>query len=87
MDPLLQQIISLCHTLNDLGLSFTLVCFLGHLGIKSNEEADAEVINVPDSPEVNVIAMQPEEATATISVTADMEFMAQQTFCIEAVHL
>ena len=59
VDPLLQQVMALCHTSKDLGSSFTWCP--GNVGIEDNEGADAAAGNAVDSPQVNVIALRPDD--------------------------
>ena len=52
VDPLLQQLMVLCHALQDLGSFFTFVSkYLGSVCIEGNEEADAASRNAVDSPQ------------------------------------
>ena len=57
MDPLLQQLMALCHALNNIALSFTFVCCPGHVVIEGNEEAVAAARHLTDSPIADAIAI------------------------------
>ena len=50
VDLLLQQVMAICHALQDLGLSSNFVWCPGHVGIENNKGADATVRNAADSP-------------------------------------
>ena len=56
VDPSLQQLIALCHALNDLGASTSFVWCPGHVGIGGNEEAGAAARHAADSPQDDAIA-------------------------------
>lgn len=61
-DPLLQQIMSVCHMLETGGSSLVFVWTPSHVGIVGNEEADAVARLAADSPEVDDISIRPEDA-------------------------
>ena len=61
----------------NLALFFTFVWYPGHVGIQSNEEADAAARNAADSPQVDAIVIQPEDAT--VVTTTNIINVRQQT--------
>lgn len=58
-----------CHALDDPGSSFTFVWCPGYVVVEDNEEADAATRHVAESPEVDAIAIRPDDTKAAVTVS------------------